>query len=413
MNILIFNAYYTPEVAASMFLEEDIAHGFAKAGHNVLMYIPVPCRGISDETRKKYNSIREEVLENGNLRIVRYPLMKEGKNVLLRALRYILQNIKQFCLGSKVKGIDAIFCGSTPPTQGLMCALLKKKLEAKYHRKIKFVYNLQDVFPDSLVAAGLTHKESILWKIGRKIEDFVYKNADDIIVISNSFKENLYKKGIDTKKVHVIHNWIDTESVVPIDKVKNSLYEEYGLDRDKFIVIYAGNFGAAQGAEIVIDAAMRLKSEDDIYFVIFGGGNQYENACEKVRELSLQNVTINPLLPQERVSEVYSLGDVAIITCKKGFGMAGMPSKTWSIMACNTPIIASFDLDSELAEIIKEAGVGECVEPESAVLLAEKIYEYYLNGKHLNISAREYVIQNASKIECIQQYCDVLIRGVL
>lgn len=62
-------------------------------------------------------------------------------------------------------------------------------------RGIPFVYCLQDIFPDSLAGTGLAKKGGLLWKIGRVIEDFTYKHADKIIVISEDFKKNIMAKG--------------------------------------------------------------------------------------------------------------------------------------------------------------------------------------------------------------------------
>ena len=101
------------------------------------------------------------------------------------------------------------------------------------------------------------------------------------------------------------------------------------------------------------------------------------------------------------------MGDVALITCKKGVGHAAMPSKTWSIMACNTPIIASFDTDSDLADTLKRSQAGICVEPENAELLAQAIGEI----KNSNVffpGAREFVTLNAGKTVCLQKYMETI-----
>ena len=108
------------------------------------------------------------------------------------------------------------------------------------------------------------------------------------------------------------------------------------------------------------------------------------------------------------MSEVYSLGDVALITCKKGVGTSGMPSKTWSIMACNTPIIASFDTDSELAEIIEKANAGVAVEPEDSDKLATAILEM-AEGKTSDFTGgRQYTEENASKEKCTAKYVETI-----
>ena len=253
--------------------------------------------------------------------------------------------------------------------------------------------------------AGLAKKGGFLWKIGRKIEDFTYNHADKIIVISQGFKRNIMEKGVPEEKIEVISNWIDLDSVHPVERKDNKLISEFNLDPSKFIVVYAGNFGAAQGADIVLKAAKELEEYKDIQFVIFGGGPYFE-AAKKEAE-GLENVFIHELMPQDRISEVYSLGDVALITCKAGTGKAGMPSKTWSIMACNTPIIASFDTDSDLAEVILDAKAGVCVEPEDAETLANAIATASSN-RHGRMDLRSYVEKYAAKKVCVNRYIDIL-----
>ena len=115
-----------------------------------------------------------------------------------------------------------------------------------------------------------------------------------------------------------------------------------------------------------------------------------------------------PFVCASGVPEVYSLGDVALITCKKGVGNSGMPSKTWSIMACNTPIIASFDTDSELAEVLEKANAGVTVEPENAEKLANAILEM-ANGNAAGFTGgREYAVENASKEKCTAKYVETI-----
>ena len=172
INILTYCSYYFPEKAAGIYLQNDIVQSFCKNGNTVKIYTPVPTRGISRATRNKYKNKKTDVQCEGKLTVFRYGLIGEGRNPVLRAIRYILQNIKQYDLGIKSENVDMIFAASTPPTQGVMCALVKKKLYKKQKRYIPFIYNLQDIFPDSLVNAGMTKNGSLLYKIGRKIEDY-------------------------------------------------------------------------------------------------------------------------------------------------------------------------------------------------------------------------------------------------
>lgn len=406
MNILRLSAYCTPEITASSHLMNDLYDAFSKNNIRCICYVPEPTRGVSDEVRKKYKKKKNESLYDGYLIVRRFFMFREKKNPIQRAIRYFLCSCIQYHKAINTENIDVIFSGSTPPTNGLINVMVAKKLEKKYGYKVPFVYELQDIFPDSLVNSNMTKKGSVLWKIGRKIEDYTYRNADKIIVPSETMKRNILKKGVSNNKVEVISNWIDMKNVFPVKQEENMVLKELELGEKDFIVLYAGNFGAAQGADIILKVANKLKEYTDMKFVIFGGGAYFEEAKEEAKVM--KNVLIRDLLPLEYVSEVYSLGDLALITCKSGTGAAGMPSKTWSIMACNTPIIASFDIDSELADVLKFANSGECVEPENVEKLSEAILKKYNNRDSLECNSREYVQLNASKESCVKKYVKVI-----
>lgn len=402
MKVLRLPAYCLPEKIASSHLQADRLEGFAKNGIDVEIHTPTPTRGVDAQTRKQYAKIKHEKLHDGHVQIYRFRMFGEGRNPLLRAFRYLLTNVVQYSKGCRAKDVDVIYASSTPPTQGILCGLVKKRLSRKYKKAVPMVYNLQDVFPDSLVTTGMTKEGSLLWKIGRKVENATYRYADKIIVITDAMKRNIMEKGVPEEKIAVIPNWIDVEAVKPVKKEDNRLFEEYCIDRNTFTVVYAGNFGAAQGAHVVLEAAKLLPQ---VQFVIFGGGAEFEDTKRLAEKLP--NVIANGLLPQERVPEVYSLGDVCLITCKKGVGNSGMPSKTWSIMACNTPIIAAFDTDSELAEILQKSHAGVCVEPENADALAKAIEENMHSVANF-AGGRTYVCENASKEIAVKKYIDVI-----
>ena len=128
---------------------------------------------------------------------------------------------------------------------------------------------------------------------------------------------------------------------------------------------------------------------------------------EEIKAKDLINVSLYPLQAQNRVPEVYSMGNVCIVSCRPGTGKSGMPSKTWAIMATGTPIIASFDIDSEMKETIDEAQCGICVEPGNPVALAEAICKIYQNpmlAQKMGENARQYVMAHASKSVAVSRY---------
>lgn len=395
MKIIYLSAYFYPEKYASDFIYTSVLEELAKE-NEVHVIAPQPCRGVSDEEYQNF----AEYEEKDGLIIHRFKMKKEGSSTIGRFLRYKKCESGYKKIAKEIGKADFIFSASTPPTMGVFASKLAKKLGAKA------IYSLQDLFPDSLVSTGILKKPSgPIWWLGKSIEKKTYKNADKIAVISQSFFDSLLSRGVSREKLSLIPNFVDIEKITPIQKENNKLYEEFGIDKNKFNVVYAGNMGSAQGAEIILEVAEKLKSERGIQFIVFGGGAEYGDFETAVKERNLTNVTVNPLLPKERISEVYSLGDASLIICKKGVGKTALPSKTWSIMACNTPIIASFDLDSELAEIIKKANAGVCVPAGDADELVKAVLD--LTDKPISVCSRLYLQENLSKETLIKKYLEL------
>lgn len=414
MNILKLPPYYAPERISSSHLSLDMEEAYAAAGFTTEIYAPTPTRGITPEERAIYKNIKYEEKLDGKLIVHRFSMFREGKNPIGRALRYVLVNLIQYHKGVHTKDVTLITGGSTPPTQGVLCALVAKRLSKKYKRPVPFIFNLQDMFPESLVSTGLCKENSLLYKIGSKISNYTYRHATHIRVISDSMKENLIGKGVPADKITVIYNWIDTDVTLPVSRVNNPLFDELGLPRDKFYLTYAGNLGNSQNVNILVECAERLKDYEDIRFVIFGGGSEKSKLERRIADSGLTNIHLFPLQPMERVSQVYSLGDASFVTCKKGVGVGAFPSKAATILATATPIIASFDSDSDLCRMLTEHEVGVCAEAEDtdgAVKAVLALYQdrdlcrrYGDNARRLACTLFSKETGTAAKVNLFKKY---------
>lgn len=408
MKLVYLVQYFSPEKASGLQLVEDLLEGFSAHGWKTDVFTPTPTRGVTDEQRKEYARKRVEIKYDGRLTIHRMHLYREGKGFVGRAIRYLLFSIECFWKAATVPA-DFIFTGSGPPTQGVVVGLAKK-VSGK-----KVIYNLQDIFPDSLVTSGICGGNSFLMKIGHAMENFTYRNADHIITITDDMKANIMKKGVPEDKISVVRNWIDTDKVKHISREDNFLFDELKLPRDGFYVVYAGNLGKVQGVDVILKTASLMKNNRDIKFVIFGNGSEEENLKKIVNDKHLDNVLMLPLQPIERASEVYSMADVSIISCTPGTGGSGMPSKTWTIMAAGVPIIASFDMPSEMERTIEEAECGFCTRAGDENELTEKIIRVFGDSrlkKCLGQNARRYAEKNVSKTEAVEKYIKSIERLV-
>lgn len=393
-------SYYLPETAASLYITDNIVHACADKGIEVDLYTPSPTRNVPDGSVWE----REERQMDGKLRIHRFHLYGEGKNPMLRALRYFLGEfiLLHYCMWKKY---DVAFVDSTPPIQGLKMPLIK------WLKRKPTIYNVQDIFPDSLVGTGLTHEGSLIWKIGRMVEKITYRYADKIIVISEDFKKNIMAKGVPEDKIVVIYNWVDQNKVVDVPREENKLFDAYGLDRSKFYITYNGNIGLTQNMDMLLDVAKELQEEyEDIHFVLVGNGAYLDEVKRKVADQQLENVHLLPFQPYEDISHVFSLGDASLVISKPGVGANSVPSKTWSIMSASRPVLANFD-ENELKTIIENNHCGIFTKAGDKEAFKESILTLY-NHRELcqeyGRNGRKFVLDNLTREVGTQKYVDVI-----
>lgn len=393
-------SYYLPETAASLYITDNIVHACADKGIEVDLYTPSPTRNVPDGSLWE----REERQMDGKLRIHRFHLYGEGKKPMLRALRYFLGEfiLLHYCMWKKY---DVAFVDSTPPIQGLKMPLIK------WLKRKPTIYNVQDIFPDSLVGTGLTHEGSLIWKIGRMVEKITYRYADKIIVISEDFKKNIMAKGVPEDKIVVIYNWVDQNKVVDVPREENKLFEIYGLDRSKFYITYNGNIGLTQNMDMLLEVAKELQEEyEDIHFVLVGNGAYLDEVKRKVADQQLENVHLLPFQPYEDISHVFSLGDASLVISKPGVGANSVPSKTWSIMSASRPVLANFD-ENELKTIIENNHCGIFTKAGDKEAFKESILTLY-NHRELcqeyGRNGRKFVLDNLTREVGTQKYVDVI-----
>lgn len=404
MRILQLAGYFFPEKAASIYLEENRYQAFSDAGFYTVVYAARPQRGLSEEEYLEYKDKKFEMMYNGGVEVHRFPMYREGKNAILRALRYFLISGIQLWKGLWTKDIDLIYVASTPPTQGALAALVKKC------KRVPFVYNLQDIFPDSMAGTDLAKKGGLLWKIGRVIENFTYRNADKIIVISEDFKKNIMTKGVPEEKIVVVYNWVDEQAVVDVPREENKLFDKYGLDRSKFYITYNGNIGLTQNMDMLLEVAKALEANEDIQLVLVGNGAYLEQVQQIIKDRNIGNVILLPFQPYEDISHVFSLGDVSLVISKPGVGANSVPSKTWSIMSASRPVLANFD-ENELKSIIEKNNCGFFTKAGDKVAFTDAILKLYKNRElchEMGKNGRQFVMDNLTRKIGTQKYVDVI-----
>ena len=227
-------------------------------------------------------------------------------------------------------------------------------------RRIPWVFNIQDVFPDAAVETGAITNTKVI-AVARWLERLSYHRAAAVTVLSDDLRENVVAKVKPSRagRVHVIPNFVDTEFIRPADRM-TPLRAELGIG-DEPVVLYAGNVGFSQSLEMVVDTAREFPQAT---FLINGDGSARVSLEE--RASGLPNVRFSGYQPKERVPEVLATGDIHLVPLKAGLGRVSVPSKTYSILAAGRPVLAAIDPGTEVPRMIAASGGGVAVPPDDA-----------------------------------------------
>ena len=384
-------------------LLNELALDLGEYGADVTVITGFPSRRISEEVRQYYLSHPVEKISE-NVIVKRVGSKKgEGKGLLSRLIKYFFLTKKIYKEAKKTE-TDVYYLYSSPFFLGYIGKKLKKIAPT--------VYNAQDLFPDTLIHQKHLSERNLLVRYFRKKESLVYKNNSHIITISQEMRLNIISHGAKEKDVSVIYNWADTEHLSHVPKATNKYFDEFGIDREKFVISYAGDLGLFQGWDTILMAAKELNNKyPDILFVLIGSGSYRENILKMISEQKLSNIIVLPLQPANRLSEVYSIGDIELLPIEKGLTKMALPSKNAVIMATGNPILAIVDDNSDIKKIIETNKIGLAVHPGNVEELVSKIIICFENKPNLikwGENAREYALANLSRKQQTHKYFECL-----
>jgi len=235
-------------------------------------------------------------------------------------------------------------------------------------RGIPLVYDIQDMWPDTLRATGMLNNPRALALVGR-VCDWVYKRVDQLVVLSPGFKRLLMQRGVPESKIDVIYNWADESALTSPAGAVPAVFP--GADR--FRVVFAGNMGKAQALNAVLDAAAILQARGSrASLVMLGGGVEVSRLKNRAMEMKLDNVVFLPPVPMSEVGTVLAAADVLLVHLRKDplFEIT-IPSKTQAYMAVGKPLLMAVNGDA--ADLVRQAKCGLTAESENPQALADAV----------------------------------------
>ena len=363
MKILVLADNFTPEIVAPSFRTHEHARVWLEQGHEVTVVTCAPNWPHGRVFEGYRNRLYAEEWIDG-IRVIRvWSYMTANKGFLRRTLDYLSYMVSAVLWCWHYPGFDVILATSPQfftAVAGWIISVLRRR---------PWVFELRDLWPDSIRAVGVSRGRLIRWL--ERLELFLYRRADRVVALTNAFQRNLVARGIAAEKIDVVTNGVDLEQFSPA-QVRFDARERLGVPAADFLVAYVGTTGIAHGLETMLQAAQQCADQPQIRFLIMGEGAERAWLETQSRELGLQNLRFSDRVPHDQMPSYLAAINLPLIHLRPDpVFKTVIPSKLFEFMAMGRPVLLA--VEGECAEIVTAAQCGVCIPSGRADIMAATI----------------------------------------
>jgi glycosyltransferase involved in cell wall biosynthesis len=366
--------HFYPEMISTGMHMTELALGLRRRGWEVTVVCAQPTLDLDGDAARV-----PEVMEYEGIRILRVTATGSHARGLIQRLVFAGTYLASTCAAvwRLRRDIDGFLVTTNPPFLGLVGRLARAALGKPY---VLLVY---DVYPDIAFRMGVLRDRSPLTWIWERVSRFMLNGARAVVVIGGDMAACVRRKLRPTHwgRLRVIANWADEDVVAPAKTRDNPFRVEHGL-QDRIVVQYSGRLGATHNLEPLIYAAALVR-ERRIFIQIIGGGAKKLRLQQLVGELGLDNVQFLPYQPRERLGDVLSAADLAVVCLEGRFTGLSVPSKAYGVMASATAILGFLDPESEIGRTVVENDCGVVLPDPTGEDVADLIRELVRDPERL------------------------------
>jgi glycosyltransferase involved in cell wall biosynthesis len=400
-SLLIFSYVYPPDPAAVGQHMHDAAAELARRGRRVRVITSI--RGYDDPTKVFPRRETRDGVE-----IHRVPLSSFGKkHFALRILAMGLFALQCIWHGLIARGLSCIMVSTSPPTSTFAGAV------AGAVRGVPVKFWVMDLNPDQAIVRGLIKERSLVARAGNWFNRMILRRAADVVALDRFMADRLNRKVDVTPKMHVMPPWPHDAHLHPVAHADNPFRVKHGL-QGKFVVMYSGNHGLTTPVTTLLDAALKLRSREDIAFLFIGGGHGKKEVERVIRDENPPNIKSLPYEPLDQLRYSLSAADVHVVTMSDEVVGLIHPCKIYGAMRIARPILFIGPDPSYATDLIREADCGWRVAHNDVDGLVRTIEAAKTRSdlSAMGQRAAELVERKYSMAILRKAFCDVVERGL-
>jgi glycosyltransferase involved in cell wall biosynthesis len=277
-------------------------------------------------------------------------------------------------------------------------------------KRVPFIFEVRDLWPESLAAVGVGTESSWLHRALTKIARFLYRNSDHIVVVTAAFKAHLVRHWrIPAGRISIIENGVESSIFSPHishDEIRRELSAE-----GKFMICYAGTLGMAHGLKTLVSVAERMQREaPNVLFLLIGEGAEKEHIVSLAQARNLTNIRFLGQQPRTRIPAYIAASDAGLVLLKKTeLFKTVIPTKLLECMSCGRPVILG--VDGQARKLVQDAQAGLFFQPEDKPGLAQAILSLAANPQLRELmgrNGRRYALRHFSREHTAGLYLQLL-----
>jgi len=363
LKILFLTHYFYPEVNAPAARTLEHCRAWVDAGHDVTVVTNVPNHPKGKIYPGYKNALYQSEVKDG-IKVYRMlTWLAPNAGFMKRVANFLTYMFMATFAAPFLPKADIVVSTSPQFFAGLAGYFVSRIKRAKW------VLEIRDLWPESAIAVGAISNERLV-KATEGLESFMYRKADAVVSVTDSFVSHIADRDVPEERIHVIKNGVDLEFYDP-DVPRDASAVDPRLE-GKYVAAYVGTHGMAHALHTILEAAELLKGREDIIFLMVGDGAEKEKLTKMRQDMQLSNVVMLDQQPKDAMPAIWAVTDVSLVLLKnEDLFKTVLPSKIVESMAMKRPIVLG--VRGEAQAMVEEAKAGICIEPENAQELADAI----------------------------------------
>lgn len=406
MHIVYLHQYFVTNTGSSGTRSYDMARQLVRRGHKVSLIT-----GMLDhsELRCDRSLWQKHEVDGIDVYVLNIDYGSGGRPVR-RVACWLMYATLASMLMLRLRKPDVVYASSTPPTVALPA------LVGRLFRRVPFVYELRDLWPESLIWVGL-RDGSVAVRAMRVFNRLTFRFAERITTITPGFVGPLHDVyGVPEDQVDVIPIGADSELFPMLDQGDPSgpTFREGPIGPDDMVAVYAGAFGRANHLGYLLDAADALRDRSDIKFILVGQGKEKAQLVERIEKDGLHNVIVRDPLPKTELARLLPSADIGINCVMDGDqNRVAFPNKAFDYLFAGLAVLTTAPTHGGgcLQELVEAercgAGVDAC-NPNAAVTLLRAWADDRVGLREMGERARTVALGNYDRDQLAGDLEDLL-----